>query len=263
MTYTPQALRDLRTALIGWTGCPTENFSVARGCGSGRGFRGYHLGKDQIFGSQGSCTGQRWDDYSVKTARDKAGLSDARAAMDIQFGRNTLGRGAARLLREFSTWLVAQCQANAPGTADIREVIYSPDGTTVLRYDRERGVKSAPKPGEADKSHTWHTHVSFYRDSEARAKTSTFAGYFKPTPAPEPPPPEPEVQPMTIDKIKQLQQLLNSLGAAPALVVDGLFGPKTRAALVGALTTTPQLVVDLTRQKSAIGEAISALEAVR
>ncbi|HVM29513.1 MAG TPA: peptidoglycan-binding protein [Candidatus Limnocylindrales bacterium] len=263
MTYTPQPLKDLRTAFVGWTGCPRENFSIARSCQPGRGFRGYHLGKDQIFGSQGSCVGQRWDDYSVKTARDKAGLSDARAAIDIQFNRNTLDRGAAKLLREFSTWLVAQCQANAAGTADIREVIYSPDGTTVLRYDRERGIKSAPKPGEADKSHTWHTHVSFYRDSEARAKTPTFAGYFKTAPAPESPPSEPEVQPVTVDEIKQLQQLLNSLGATPALVVDGLFGPKTRAALVAALTTAPQVVLAAARQKTAIGEAINTLEAVR
>jgi hypothetical protein len=261
MAFTPQSLADLRAAFVSWTGCPTENFSVARSCQPGRGFRGYHLGKDQIFGSQGSCTGQRWDDYSVKTARDKGGLTDARAAMDIQFGHNTLGRGAAKVLREFSTWLVAQCQANARGTSDIREVIYSPDGTTVLRYDRERGVKSAPKPGEADKSHTWHTHVSFYRDSEARAKTPTFAGYFKAAPAPEPLPPEPELQPVTIDEVKQLQQLLNTLGTTPALVVDGLFGPKTRAALAAALTTAPRLVLDLSRQKSAIGEAIKTLEA--
>ncbi|CAN5749237.1 hypothetical protein BH23CHL7_BH23CHL7_17170 [soil metagenome] len=261
MTYTPQPLRDLRTAFVAWTGCPTENFSIARGCSPGRGFRGYHLGKDQIFGSQGTCTGERWNDYSVKTARDKVGLSDARAAMDIQFGRNTLGRGGARVLREFSTWLVAQCQANAPGTSDIREVIYSSDGEIVLRYDRERGVKSAPKPGEADQSHTWHTHVSFYRDSEARAKTPTFAGFFKTAPAPEPSPTEPEVLPVTVDEIKQLQQLLNSLGATPVLVVDGLFGPKTRAALAAALTTTPLLVLDLTRQKRAIGEAIKTLEA--
>jgi hypothetical protein len=216
MAFTPQPIRDLRAALIAWTGCPTENFSVARGCDSGRGYRGYHLGKDQIFGSDGSCVGQRWNDYSVKTARDKAGLTDARSAIDIKFDGNTLGRGAAKVLREFSTWLVAQCQANAVGTADIREVIYSPDGTTVLRYDRERGVKSEPKPGEADQSHTWHTHVSFYRDSEARAKTPTFAGYFEPTPAPRVAPTEPEVQPVTVDEVKQLQQLLNRLGTAGA-----------------------------------------------
>jgi hypothetical protein len=259
MAFTPQTLRELRAALVAWTGCPTENFSIARGCSPSRGFRGYHLGKDQIFGSQGSCTGEKWNDYSVKTARDKAGLSDARNAIDIQFNRNTLDRGAAKLLREFSTWLVAQCQANAPGTADVREVIYSPDGTTVLRYDRERGVKSVPKAGEADKSHTWHTHVSFYRDSEARAKTPTFAGYFVTAPAPEPL--QPEVQPVTIDEVKQLQQVLNTLGTTPALVVDGLFGPKTRAILAAALTTAPRLVLDLSRQKSAIGEAIKTLEA--
>ncbi|MDI3298277.1 MAG: DUF1906 domain-containing protein [Bacillota bacterium] len=36
------------------------------------------------------------------------------------------------------------------------------------------------------------------------------------------------------DSVRKLQQLLNALGANPPLVVDGIFGPKTRAALMAA-----------------------------
>ena len=63
--------------------------------------------------------------------------------------------------------------------ADVREIIYSPDGQRVLRWDRERGASSMPRPGEADASHLTHTHVSFYRDSEHRDKVPLFAPYFE------------------------------------------------------------------------------------
>ena len=130
--------------------------------------RGYHLGRDRIYGPvacrRGGVArpGLGDADYSVLTARDRAGLSNAASAIDL--GR--LGGSLPELFR-FSRWLVERCRANAPGTDAIREVIYSPDGRTVLRWDRERGHTSAPRPGEGDASHLTHTHVSFYRDSRA------------------------------------------------------------------------------------------------
>lgn len=128
--------------------------------------RGYHVGKDRIRSST---------DYSIQTARDKRGLTNAASALD-------LGRldGSLHNLQEFSKWFVNdRCRKNAPGTSDVREVIYSPDGRTVLRWDRQRGYASAPRPGESDNSHTWHTHISFYRDSEHREKVSLFRPYFE------------------------------------------------------------------------------------
>jgi hypothetical protein len=129
----------------------------------------YHLGRDDL--KQGA--------YSTRTARDKAGLSLAASAID-------LGRldGSLTNLRDFSAWLVRQCQANAEGTRDIREVIYATTvkGTVkVVRYDREQGIQSEPDTGEADNSHLTHTHVSFYRDSQGRDKVGLFRPYFEET----------------------------------------------------------------------------------
>ena len=216
-TFTPQPIKDLLRFLEEQGG----DCSVARSCEPTRSFRGYHLGRTQIQQGEGACPPPK-DDYSIKTARDKAALSDARAAIDIQFG--------AKRLQAYSKWLVGQARANAPGTSDLREIIYSPDGVRVLRWDRERGIASDPREGEADNSHRSHTHVSFYRDSEARAKVPTFSGWFA---APDPPPPEdPTVTP---EQVKLLQTTLNKLGASPPLVVDGFYGPKTEAALGAAV----------------------------
>jgi hypothetical protein len=90
-------------------------------------------------------------------------------------------------LRTFSRWFVGRCRANAPGTSDVREFIYSPDGRTVYRWDRERGIKSTPRTGEANDSHLSHSHISFYRDSERRSKVGLFSPYFQPAKPAEPP----------------------------------------------------------------------------
>ena len=112
-----------------------------------------------------------WDAYSRQTARDKAGLTEAASAIDI---------GNHSGLRRLSVWLVIQARDNAPGTRDMREIIYSPDGVKVLRWDRERGPSSQPRPGEADSSHLTHTHVSYYRDSQGRDKVGVFRPYYEP-----------------------------------------------------------------------------------
>lgn len=117
----------------------------------------YHLGEDDLKSTA----------YSIRTARDKAGLSDAASAVDVGEFRVTTELGTFTH-RSFAIWLVKQCQANAPDTRDVREVIYSPDGKTVLRYDRERGYASGAQPGEADDSHLFHDHISMYRDAEFR-----------------------------------------------------------------------------------------------
>jgi hypothetical protein len=130
----------------------------------------YHLGKSQL--TLGA--------YSRQTARDKAGLTEAASAIDL--GKLN---GSFPQLRSFSKWLVGQARVNAPGTSDMREIIFSPDGVTVLRWDRERGYSSLPKSGEADSTHLTHTHVSWYRDAEKRDHTTAFRPYF---PVPVPPP---------------------------------------------------------------------------
>jgi len=112
----------------------------------------YHLGKDQI-----RTSGHR---YSVdESPRDKRGLDGYASAMDVGYFKVTTPRGTFSL-RDYSTWLVGLCRAGDPDTKDLREVIYSPDGKVVKRWDRE-GDRST-----GDTSHLYHTHLSEYRDAD-------------------------------------------------------------------------------------------------
>lgn len=117
----------------------------------------YHLGAEELTS----------DAYSRRTARDRAGLSNAASAEDVGQFRITTALGTFDL-RHYTAWLFAQCRASAPDTLDLREVIGTVDGKTVLRWDAERGRSSAPRSGEADSSHLTHTHKAWYRDSEFR-----------------------------------------------------------------------------------------------
>lgn len=122
----------------------------------------YHLGESAL----------RPDSYTiVESPRDRAGLSDDAAALDVGWFSITV-KGVTHTLRTYSVWLVAQCQAGAPDTLDIREVIYSPDGKVVKRWDRLRVRTTGPD------SHLTHTHQSYFRDSTGRDKTALFRRYF-------------------------------------------------------------------------------------
>lgn len=164
MSYAPTSLLNLRDYLKEHTGLSAISLGIV---GDSAHKSGYHLGKDRIF----SASGQGWNDYSVRTSRDKNGLTNAASAIDI---------GNFAGLRHLSIWLVRECQRNAPGTSDIREIIYSPDGDRVLRYDRNRGITSAPREGEADNSHRLHSHISWQRDSQSRDKIRVFKEFFEP-----------------------------------------------------------------------------------
>jgi len=123
----------------------------------------YHLGKDAL----------RSTSYSiVESPRDRNGLSDAASALDVGWFKITV-KGRNHNLRTFSSWLVGQCRTGAPDTGDIREIIYSPDGEIVKRWDR-LGIRSS-----GDDSHLTHTHISWHRDSENRDKTALFRRWFQ------------------------------------------------------------------------------------
>ena len=137
---------------------------------------GYHLGRDRIYDAGGPGLGDQ--DYSVQRPRDKEGLTNAASAID-------LGRidGELRKLQRFSRWLVEQCLLKKPGTQDIREVIYSPDGQLVLRFSQpDDAIYTGP--GNGDSGHRTHTHISYFRDSEDRDKVAVFRPYFD-APAPD------------------------------------------------------------------------------
>ncbi|MFC4020146.1 hypothetical protein ACFOW4_19680 [Micromonospora sp. GCM10011542] len=110
---------------------------------------GYHCGSDRVV----------TNDYSVvESPRDRAGLTLDAAALDVG-GFEVRSGGRTHTLPSFSLWCVGQCAANATDTRDLREIIYSPDGSTVKRWDR-LGRRSS-----GDDSHRWHTHFSFFRDA--------------------------------------------------------------------------------------------------
>ena len=167
MSYVPASLAALNAlwkghggTLLGVVGSMTTH------CG------GYHLGKDRIFGAcackpGGICEpGAGANDFSVQTARDKAGLTNA--AMAIDLGPTTSDPLAHNNL---AIWLIAQCRAGAPDTADIRAINYE-----LLRWDRQRGQTSATYTHSVNEH--GHCHIEWYRDSEARDKTAAVARYF-------------------------------------------------------------------------------------
>lgn len=110
---------------------------------------GYHCGANRTV----------TNDYSVfESPRDRAGLTLDASALDVgPFAVTSNGRTFD--LAHFSQWCVGQCAAGAADTKDIREIIYSPDGKTVKRWDR------LGKRTSGDSSHRWHTHISFFRDA--------------------------------------------------------------------------------------------------
>lgn len=143
--------QDLESAEVGIVGDPAH-----RG--------GYHCGSDRVTPR----------DYSVvESPRDSSGLTLDAAGLDVGLFRVVVA-GRAHDLRSFSTWCVAQCTEGTPDSRDLREIIYSPDGKVVRRWDRLR------KRTSGDNSHLWHTHFSFFRDSikANRDQTPLFRRYL-------------------------------------------------------------------------------------
>jgi hypothetical protein len=129
---------------------------------------GYHVGNDDL-----ARAGLLYSDYSKRESpRDRPG-TNAASALDIgDFDATVHGR--RNTLRSLSTAIVEASKRGDPRTRDIREVIYTPDGVTVRRWDR-LGLRS-----DGDSSHLWHTHLSFFRDSEGRrAQDDNLLGLLK------------------------------------------------------------------------------------
>ena len=160
MTRAPGALTKARAYLINSYGVAPEKVGIV---GGPHHAGGYHCGADRTVAN----------DYSVvESSRDRKGLTDAAAALDIGTFSKKVGSRTLNL-RSLSVWLVAQCKAGTADTRDIREVIYTDDGKTVKRWDR-LGIRTG-----GDDSHLWHTHISYFRDSESRDKTALFKQYLE------------------------------------------------------------------------------------
>ncbi|MEV1331115.1 hypothetical protein AB0J20_16235 [Micromonospora costi] len=167
MTRAPATLmaaRSLLLAELGRHGLASAEVGIVGDTAHAKQGNSYHLGLPE----------QTRTGYAAsESPRDKAGLSEYASALDIG-SFNVRVAGKAHDLRSFSVWLVAQCKAGTADTRDIREIIYSPDGRAVRRWDR-LGRRSS-----GDDSHLWHTHISYFRDATkaGRDQTAVFRRYL-------------------------------------------------------------------------------------
>jgi hypothetical protein len=167
MSYSPDSIASARLFVMNTLRAAGEtvnpaSFGVVGDDSHANAGTGYHLGKDALKSTAYSI---------VESSRDRNGLTNAASAFDWGNFSITV-KGKRHDLKSMSLWMVAQCKAGAPDTRDLREIIYSPDGSTVKRWD-DLGIRTT-----GDSSHTSHTHFSWYRDSEKRDKTALFRRYF-------------------------------------------------------------------------------------
>jgi hypothetical protein len=159
MTYAPDDLKAVQSYCRSVTGQPWEALGIIHSTPQGG---GYHEGRD-LLAAAGRAPGGSTDYSWVESSRDLYGLDDAGSAFD-------LGGEFARF-REITLNIVAACERGDPRTGDVREVIYTPDGYNVRRWDR------LGRRDSGDSSHLSHTHISFFRDSEGRrAYADNFLG---------------------------------------------------------------------------------------
>lgn len=160
MTYAPADLAEIRGWVVHTLGVAADAVGIV-GDPAHASSGGYHEGKDDL-----ASVSRATSDYSVReSTRDSGGLTNAASALDIGTFTALVG-GRSVTLRSLSLALVDACKRGDPRTRDVREVIYSPDGVTVRRWDR-LGIRTT-----GDSSHLYHTHVSFFRDSEGRRNRS-------------------------------------------------------------------------------------------
>jgi hypothetical protein len=158
MTNAPADLLSLHAAIMRRTGLTAVEVGIVGDAAHGG--RGYHEGRTDL-----TRAGVINTDYSVRLARDRAGLTESASAMDI--GANWRTGGRAAWLR-FNALFVADLHANNPALAAVRATNYSPDGTARRRTDREAGWSVVSSSDVVD----IHTHIEWYRDTEGRRQAS-------------------------------------------------------------------------------------------
>ncbi len=163
MSVAPPSMMEARQVFRDETDLTPVELGIVGDAAHADGGDSYHLGKDQLRASAS---------YSVRESKRDNNPTNAASALDIGMFSPLKYGGKTHTLRTFSTWLVGECKADAPDTRWIREVIYSPDGKVVKRWDR-LGIRST-----GDSSHLGHTHVSGFRDSEKADRAAIFRRYF-------------------------------------------------------------------------------------
>jgi hypothetical protein len=163
MSKAPQTLIDLRVMLADLFGVPKDRFGI-RGVVTPRRPWGYHLGKSDIYGPGGKGDA----DYSIRYRRDQRGLSDYSAGFDANV--------APKDERDLVAYLVQNHGWRDPSTGKtlLVEVIGPDKAGLAKRWARDTGWK----PTKARGDHSWHIHLSFYRDTESIDKRPLFFGFF-------------------------------------------------------------------------------------
>jgi hypothetical protein len=153
MTYAPEDLVTIAQYLVDATPLTWADLGIVAGPADAAG-GGYHCGNDGL-----SAIGKLSSDYSKReSSRDRPG-TNAASALDIGAWTGVAGRRRVTWV-QFNAELVDACRRGDPRTRDVREVIYTPDRSTVRRWDA-LGIRTT-----GDSSHLYHTHLSFFRDSE-------------------------------------------------------------------------------------------------
>lgn len=240
MAFTPKSINLVRSYLVDKTGREGKYFSVSRTVQASQGqrkFRGYHLGRDQIFGPNG--LGDR--DYSVRRRRDRVGLTDARSALDINL--------SDKVEKDLIVFLRSAVLTGLPGAEDVREFLGPLANGRAARFAIENEWE--PELYPVGDSHEWHVHVSWFRDSEMHDKVMLFEPFFggraalPPEEVPDPevpdveviPPPDPEIARLTAE-LATAVELAQRLGGELATQAEQLLAVKPFVAEVVALGPT-------------------------
>lgn len=171
MTNPPVDLLAFRAQVMATTGLSSAADVGIVGDGAHARTGGYHEGID-VLASIGryhapatSHVGSSTEDYSCRLARDRNGLTMSASAMDI--GASWPHGGRAAWLA-FNNALANALRSGDPALSAVRAINYSPNGTTRWRIDRENGWRAESTSDSVD----IHTHLEFYRDTEARRTTA-------------------------------------------------------------------------------------------
>lgn len=167
MTYAPSDSLAIRREYMALTGTPGDSVGIVPDEAHRRD-GGYHCGNDDL-----AAIGRLLTDYSKRESeRDRPGTNGGAA---IDFGLNwSTAAGGRNAALAFNRKLAADFLAGDPRLRDLREVIYTPDGRTVQRVDK------LGKRSTGDSSHLYHTHLSFFRDSEGRRNADdNFGGWMR------------------------------------------------------------------------------------
>lgn len=265
MSLAPPNLKAQSAYLRAVTGL-TGNWFITGECGTRRN-KGYHLGKSDI--TKAGCGLGLDGDYSTRRPTDRRWVSEYSAGFD--FGSKL---GAAKL-KALTAYFQKQGKAGKlPGMVEYLGP--RADGRAIW-IGRSNGWE--PVLLERGNSHEWHGHASYARklthpdngfpdlihllEPHFGKRPGTVAA-DEPEPAQEPVSAEDDDLRAVIAELMAdrerittlVQEMLNSVGVEPALDVDGIFGPKTEAALEAARMET----VERDGQLAAAREEITGLE---